>query len=247
MSLDRLIDEVLSSPPSRGRRASTPLMATIKRQLDRADIEALWQNPTSPTPSQRVSPIQRIRTSHHMLAKLIAEGRKGPEIQMITGYSSSYICNIQHEPVFAELVTYYRSQLGEVYLNVHQRLASLGLDVVDELQDRLNTDPDQFSIKDLEEVGKLTLDRAGYGPQSTVNHRGAIAMVTPEQLQRIKSEIERNQTGRTIPLQSQNDRGPALGSVIDGEPVAETKAEGQPSEGNHVPEQSGETDQKRVL
>jgi len=220
------------------------MMAVVKRQLDRADIEALWSEKPSEgrLPSARVSPIQRIRTSHHMLAKLLAEGRPSTECQLITGYSSSYISNIQQEPIFDDLVKYYKEQLGEVYLNVHQRLASLGMDIVDEIQDRLTTDPDSFTLKDLEEVGKMTLDRAGYGPQSTINHKGAVALVTPDQLSRIKGEIERNQQGRTIPHSPSDNPTTEMGEVIEHEPLAQAAPSGDAGEGDNLSEQSGEAD-----
>lgn len=246
--MDRLIAEVLGAPPSRGRRASQPLQATIERQLDRGDIEQLWNekpgqgkvDAPQPGPSQSVSPIQRLRTSHHLLAKLLAEGTAQVEVAMITGYSQTYISNIQKDPSFAELLTYYKSQLGEVYLNVHQRLASLGMDVVDEMQHRLNSEPDAWTLKDLEEVGKMALDRAGFGPQSTVNHKGSIALVTPEQLSRIKDEITRNQSGKTVPLLSPDGQQVAMGKVIEHESLAEGETERHEGEGNNIPEQSGE-------
>lgn len=248
-SMSRLIEDVLGAPPARGRRRMEPLQATIERQLDRADIDALWNEKPGqggvdaapqPGPSQSVSPIQRLRTSHHMLAKLIAEGRKGQEISLITGYSVTYISNIQKDPSFADLVGYYKSQLGEVYLNVHQRLSALGMDIVDELQTRLNESPDDFSLKDLEEIAKMALDRAGYGPQSTVNHKGAVALVTPDHLARIKDEVARNETGRVTPLLSPDNQQAPMGPLIEHEPVAESKADGDAGEGNNLPEQSGE-------
>lgn len=249
MTIDRLIADVLGAPPARGRRRDVPLQATIERQLDRADIEKLWAEPvkggvdaaTKTGPSQSVSPIQRLRTKHHMLAKLIAEGRKGPEIQLITGYTAAYISTIQNDPSFADLLTYYKQQLGEVYLDVHSRLAGLGLDIVDEIQSRLNTDPDSFTLKDLEEIGKMTLDRSGFGPQSSVKHTGQIALVPADQLNRIKQEVTRAQSGRTVPLLSQSDQGAPLGPIVEHEPVAQDSPAGEPGQGDNLSKESSGT------
>jgi hypothetical protein len=220
--INGLIEEVLGSPPpARGRRPTKPLYASITRQLTQADIQALWDVPEGGLKSQ-VSTLQRLRSSHHMLAKILADGVEQNEASLITGYSPSYISNIKNEPMFQELVTHYTSMKAEVYLNVHERLASLGLDVVEELQERLATSPQDFGIRDLKEIGELALDRSGHGPTSSVKHQHNVALVAPDQLDRIKNEVRTKQVGRAIPL-APNSSGPPVGVTIDGEAVLESE------------------------
>jgi len=78
---------------------------------------------------------------------------------MITGYSPSRISILQADPAFAELVAYYATQAEQVYLDVHQRLAALGIASMDELQERLESDPESFKNRELMSLVELTMDR----------------------------------------------------------------------------------------
>lgn len=230
-----LIDEVLGAPPARGRKPAKPLYASITRQLTEADIKALWDAPEGSLRSS-VTTIQKLRTSHHMLAKLIADGVSNNDAALITGYSISYISTIKNEPMFQDLVQHYTSMKAEVYLDVHQRLASLGLDIVEEIQERLATEPESFALRDLKELGELALDRSGAGPTSNVKHQHTVALVNPDQLARIKNEVAAKQVGRAIPL-APNNPGPPVGVTIDGEAVLESEIVRIAGEGDNVSEE----------
>lgn len=142
-------------------------------------------------PTQVASPLIRIRTRHHLLAQLLAEGRGNAEAGLLTGYSASRISILKADPAFVELIEHYRTQVEAKYVSVHERLACLGLNAIEELQERLEEDAEGFSKRELMDVAALALDRAGYGPKTTVNHSGTVGIVNADLLRDIKAELGR--------------------------------------------------------
>lgn len=127
------------------------------RDLTPADLEAL----RSPVVKGVGTPaIKQLRTSHHNLARLLAEGKKNAEVSAITGYSPSRISILQNDPSFRDLISYYKTQVQQQYLDAHSRLAVLGLDCAAELQRRLDEEPDKFTIGQLRETMETALDRS---------------------------------------------------------------------------------------
>ncbi len=236
MNLDEIIDSVVA-PSGRGKRA-TSVSATVRRPLTKADVDALWAIPEGGLGAV-APPLQRIRFQHHSLARLLAEGRSQEECALITGFSPSRISILKADPSFAELLTSYKSMTDEVYVNVHERLAGLGLNTIEELMERLDTDPDSFSNNTLIELSKLTLDRSGYGPTSKVAHSHSLNL-TPDALDKIKAEANRRQNGTVRSLNPQSGERPQVGSlVIDGS-LGETPAtEGRSSQGHDLPADGG--------
>ena len=158
----------LKPPPARGRRAMK-LNIAKKRDLTEADVNALWDIPEGGLESQ-TNQVLKIRNTHHALARLLAEGRKQVEVSSITGYSPSYISSIQNDPAFKNLVAYYKGQVEETFVSVHERLAALSMLSAEELQARLTENPDDFTIRELNELLSLSADRTGFGPQSRVTN-----------------------------------------------------------------------------
>lgn len=106
------------------------------------------------------SPVQRMRHSHHMLARALASnGNRPGEAAALTGYSLSRISILQADPSFQELVSYYASMAEAKYVDVHERMASLSLSAADELQERLEDKPEAFHNKELLELAKLGLEK----------------------------------------------------------------------------------------
>lgn len=162
-----------------------PLHMEVTRTLGPEDVELMAQPAGSELPL-----LKRLRHNHHMAARLLAEGRSNTEVALLTGYAAITVTNLQSDPMFKELVAYYQAQVEVKYLDVHERLASLGMDAVAEIHDRLDNEPDSFTLKDLREVAELALDRSvtqgarptGSGPanQITVNFvNPAAAAPTP--------------------------------------------------------------------
>lgn len=196
----------ITIPPARGARRAEVQVSYVG-EITREDVALLVANPirdvTTPI-------IQRLKTSHHHLARLLAEGRSQAECHLITGYSISRISLLRDDPAFQELEAYYAAQVREAYVNVHERLASLGLDVLEELQERLEAKPESFSHKELESLLGTTLDRAGFGPKSTQVHElggAALASLVEDAVK----EVRERENGRIKTLDatarpSQNPR-----------------------------------------
>lgn len=137
------------------------------RDLAESDVSALR---SGAGPGLPANPLARLKHTHHLLARLIAEGRKQVEISLITGYSPSRISVLKDDPAFKELVSYYAEQAEAIYANVHERRAQLGLSAIEELQERVDTDPQSFSNRELMELVETTLD----SPAKTAAGPGAL-------------------------------------------------------------------------
>ncbi len=154
ISLDDLQSLAIGS--ARGKKAM-PLSMEFERELGPSDVPLILEPPPQ---GAFTPPLARIRNSHHMLARLLAEGKSGQEASLVTGYAPSRISILQNDPAFSELVVYYKGQVEAKYLDVHERLAMLGLSTLDELQARLEEDPDSFKNRELMELAEFALDRS---------------------------------------------------------------------------------------
>lgn len=190
-SSEEILDELFRGL-GRGGKKPRKLLLEIGRSLTREDLVAL-------SAPQNIKPksVRQLRQSHHFAAKLVAEGRKGAEIQLVTGYAPATISNLKRDPAFQDLVSYYKEQTEEIYIDVHQRLAALSLDAVEVLHERLIDEPDSFKVEELQKTASLGLDRTGFGPTSNLRHSGGVAVLTEETLTRIKEEAAQRQRGAT--------------------------------------------------
>lgn len=225
MSLADLIDEVLSAPPSRGRRSTAPAPVVV-RELTSDDVKKLWTLQGGDLKSEP-RPVAKLKHAHHMLARLMASGVPAAECHLQTGYSISRQSILKGDPAFNELIAYYKTQIEEKFSMVHERLAALSMDVASELQERLETAPEGFTNNELNSLLQTALDRTGHGPASSVQHSGLVGLVTAEQLQGIKEELSRRQVGRIEPLglasagPPSSRPGSSPGKLIEHEPLRE--------------------------
>lgn len=160
LSIDDLVDMAVPALP-RGRRRST-LPPSFVREMTREDVATVA---TGAPPQQPL--LQRIRTTHHMAARLLAEGRQLVEVSAITGYTPGRLQQLRNDPAFCELLEHYKVQHDGRYANFHERLAGLGMSFVEELQQRLEEQPEAFSNDEVMRAIEKLLDRGGYGPKST--------------------------------------------------------------------------------
>lgn len=158
LELATILDEAFGDPP---------LTASFGRELDSADMALL----ASGARVERSSPpaLQRLRARHHALAKALAEGMR-PGIAAATyGYSVSRVSILSADPAFRELVEHYRVQVDHDYRRVHDRLADLSVEAMDELEHRLEESPEKVSVTQLLKLVELTADRTGFGPKSNTD------------------------------------------------------------------------------
>jgi len=149
---------LVPNTPRAGRQAD-PTTVVFERELTEADLAMPAVRP------QRASSIKSLRDGHHALARVLATGSSEAEASLVTGYSGSRISILKADPQFQELLDYYRSQSIEVVADMRARMASLGLDALAELRDRLEEAPDDFSAALLKDIVKEMADRTGHAPQ----------------------------------------------------------------------------------
>lgn len=149
-----------------------PLVIEEVTDLTEEDLRSL------DAPRETSAPrIKKLRERHHALARLLAEGKSEQEAGIATGYSSSRISILKADPSFKELLTFYSEKSAERYYDTHAALAALSADAVEELRDRLEEAPDNFTVGQLESLAKMSLDRTGHGPstKSEVNVKVGLA------------------------------------------------------------------------
>lgn len=156
---------VVLSPGRRKAQAtpSTPLVVEFVREMTAEDIEDLNSVPLD----IGYTPVQKLRYVHHTLARLVAQGVPYAECSAITGHTVSRIaCMASQDPAFRDLVAHYAGEASEKFIDVHSRLAALGMTTIEELQERLEVSPERFSHKELFALAELVLDRTGAGVKS---------------------------------------------------------------------------------
>lgn len=142
-------------------RAAVPLEATLGRALTEADL-VLTQLDYSDGPRR----IEKLRSKHHALARAIASGMTQGDAAIVAGYSQCRVSILMGDPTFQELVAFYRRDIDGAYRDMHHMLSALGQDAVEELHERLEEAPDDFSNSMLLEIATKMADRTGYGPSS---------------------------------------------------------------------------------
>lgn len=158
--------------PSRGgcRRPEAPSY----RELTPADLPHLSEN----RPSTQL--IRRLRAPHHQLAQALAQGASPAEAALLTGYDPSYISRIASEdPSFKELIAHYSSVVEAKFADTIERMRQLGLSSLEELQDRLESNPDDWTKRELMELAELTLvkpQRVGGAALTPTSPPGASAV-----------------------------------------------------------------------
>lgn len=140
------------------------LTPKIERELQSSDMEVLKEEH-----STKPLPVKKLRQRHHALAKLVAQGTPVGDAAIIVGYSNSRVSILQADASFAELVKFYKKQTDEIYYGLHERLSNLSKDSADELHQRLEDSPKDFTQGQLMELVKMGADRTGHGVSVSQN------------------------------------------------------------------------------
>lgn len=160
MGHDLHIDLSAAELASPGRKR-VELACRVVRPLEDADLAMLAGNRgTQPLTLKRLS------SRHHGLARSLASGVGPGDAAMIHGYDPARVSILQGDPAFQELVGFYTEKFEAAFADMADRLAGLSRDTLDELQDRLEEAPEDFTNKELLAMLDSTLDRTGYGKQS---------------------------------------------------------------------------------
>lgn len=146
-------------------RASRELTATVVRELGVEDFAMLSEEKGSAAP-----PLKRLSDRHHALARHIAAGVGPGEAALICGYDISRVSILQADPTFAELVLFYKDMKDREFRDVQGKLAGIASDALDELQTRIEDEPEKLTVTQLMALVTMGTDRTGNGPQSSTTN-----------------------------------------------------------------------------
>jgi hypothetical protein len=223
LSSEDILNELFAEQRPNGKR---PLEIGYVRDLEASDHIALSLSKGSSAPPR----LTRIRTTHHMLARLIAEGRRTIDASAITGFTPQRITQLKNDPAFQELIQHYTGMIQEIYVDVHSRLASVASDALEILHERLHEEPEKVKTSEIREIATMGLDRTGFGPKTTVNQNLTIARLTDANLRELKLEAEARRNGvvRTLQGAERPDERSALStSASMGEAEKAERSEGE--------------------
>ena len=155
----------------RKARAARQRPWTVEFERDMTEQDLLLVHSVSgPQPSKPNAPLAAIRDPHHMLARLLAEGKPIVEVSAVTGYSTTRIRTLQADPSFKELIAHYSEQKLFAEADITAQVKHIALTAGAVLQERLEAEPDSFSNEELRRLHEGSLDRIGHGPSANVNH-----------------------------------------------------------------------------
>jgi hypothetical protein len=150
-----------------------------RRDLTPEDLARLAEAPKVGVPL-----IQRLRATHHRQAQLLAQGKSVGEVAAIVGCTPQRLTQLQADPTFAELVTYYHDQTMAAMLQDGARLQDKIVDVgemaVDELRDRLENEEarKRMPVGEIRKIAEFAMDRTVAPPKAAPNVSAPPANVT---------------------------------------------------------------------
>lgn len=229
--LTGILEGAFPSPKGLG---NANLTFNYVRDLDEMDIQQLQDTRIGSAAAN----LTKLRSSHHNLARILASGIKQVEAASLTGYSQSRISILKNDPAFKELMQFYATKAAETHENMIKRVASLGTDAMDMLQDRLDEMPESFTNSQLMELLKTCADRSNAPPVSKQISQTESRTVDVTVVRQIKEVIANTQNGQII---SKEEMSNALARqstttidaavseaspIIDSQPIEEEPSDG---------------------
>lgn len=166
MSLSDALDSEVSVadlPRLNGRAARLPSPLSI-RSLTSGEVERASKGEGGTT---RASPLTRITGRHRLLAQYIAQGMGTTEAARRVGLTVSYTSILKNDPTFQDLISHAKAHQERAFIDTNERLAAITGNALDEINERFEEDPAQFSTDELLHIAALGADRTGFGPKKT--------------------------------------------------------------------------------
>jgi hypothetical protein len=158
------MDLELDTLRTRGRAPIT-ISATYVRDVDEADVAALGLEKGSKAPA-----LKRLSDRHHALARAISSGIPPGEAALMCGYVLSRVSILCDDPAFQELLAFYREEKDRAFRSVQDKLAGMASDVLDEIQLRIEEEPEKLTTSQLIQLASFAADRSGNGPASSTTN-----------------------------------------------------------------------------
>jgi hypothetical protein len=152
------MDEIVfgGRPASQGRAARADLEVSIVRSLVEEDIPAL-ESAKALVAGPKPSGPSQLKSAHHQVARLLAEGREIVDTALITGYTPQYIHSLKQGGDFQELMKYYSVQREQIFVDTLERMRQLGITTLERLQVQLEDDACVWTKRELMEMAELML------------------------------------------------------------------------------------------
>lgn len=215
------VEQALAAVMRGAGRPGGGLSVSQIRELGPGDLPKLLCPPES-----QPATVKTIRAAHHHLARALAKGASIIEASAITGYTPARIQQLRKAPAFIELEAYYAEQVEAAGAEVLERIKVLSISAVEELQDRLETAPENFRNDDLTKLATAMLDRTGHGPTTKVESTSVV--LDAAALFQLKQRAASRAKGTVIDAQSYR---PITRGVVDGDAaergLGEYEEEGQ--------------------
>lgn len=139
-----------------------PLEHNLEGELTPEDLSILGQGEVV-----GATPIKKLRARHHSLAKAIAAGMRPGIAAHTYGYTPATVSKLLGDPSFSELVQHYQQTDDHDFAQAKERLAALSVEAMDEIEHRLENEPEDITFAQLMRLAELALDRTGHGPKQT--------------------------------------------------------------------------------
>lgn len=150
------------------RIAIQPLIGPI-RPMTKEDMAATLQKAFLP-----VVTAEKLRNSHHRIARLAAAGLRQFEIAERSGYSVQRVWVLLQSPAMIELVAKYRAKVDAQFERSQDEFYNLAtanmLKAERQISDRLDKADEEgtdLPLKDLTTISRDGADRFGYGKKTT--------------------------------------------------------------------------------
>jgi len=149
--------------------------------------------------------IQRLRASHHKIARLIAKGLNAKQVGAYTGYTSERVCQLVNAPAMKELIATYMEREAEredeaidPFLSLaSQNMLAAQRHIADHIAE-LDNAGELLPVKTALAIAADGADRTGYGKKQTVTVNHDFAAMLEKAIRRSGKTIE-GQAERVAP------------------------------------------------
>lgn len=157
--------------PARGRPGKVFIMS-VERQLTAED---LYRLATEPKQTVALAPLQKLRASHHAIARYLASGKTARETAILVGCTAQRVGDLTRDPSFNHLLDYYREQINESGIvdaeRAQAKLRIAAETATDLIQERLEdeTKSKDIPIGELRQIAAFGYDRTVAPPKVAVS------------------------------------------------------------------------------
>lgn len=153
-----------SAKQNRHPQVSLDSIVTEWGPLDASHIAAAREYVESGNPLGVTVDLKSIRHTHHRAAQLLAAGMDENRVAVLCNYTPQRISQMKAVPAFADLLAYYKKQVDVEFADFVSSAAALSQDILQEIQRRMDEEPEKISPSMLNEFLKTLADRSGNAP-----------------------------------------------------------------------------------